>query len=249
MAGTPLYHIYCDESRQVEDRYMVFGGIVVSDNSYSLVESAILKTREKTGLYGELKWTKVSNQRYEGYQEFIDTFFHLARQGHLAFKSVIFDTANIDYQTNQSHEKEVGFYRLWYQFLINSFREYCPSCDCRWRILLDERSSNQSLSDFQLMLNHGLQQKYGVGTNVIRAVEPVVSHRAPILQLADIIMGAIGFVMNDYHLHPEARQAKVLLSQYIAQQAGLVSLKQQPPMGMRYFAIWHFKFNSEGDEN
>ncbi|MFH1898561.1 MAG: hypothetical protein ABH886_10090 [Candidatus Desantisbacteria bacterium] len=28
-----LYHIYCDESRQTQDRYMVIGGIIVSSEN------------------------------------------------------------------------------------------------------------------------------------------------------------------------------------------------------------------------
>ena len=244
----PLFHIYCDESRQVEDRFMIFGGIIVSFDDLAKTEQSISTKRNDTQLFGELKWTKISNERCDGYRDFVDLFFVKAKSGLIAFKSVVFDTSHIDYHTYHGGSKEIGFYKLWYQFLLYAFKDYCTSSQCRWKVFLDERSSSYSLSEFKTILNKGIRTKYNLSADIVRSVEPIKSHNAPILQIADILMGAIGFQMNDYHLRPQARIAKINIAHYISEKAGLLSLKQKTALRMKQFSIWHFPFYKAGEQ-
>jgi len=70
------------------------------------------------------------------------------------------------------------------------------------------------------------------------------SKSSDFIQVADVIMGAIGYEMNGAHTRTDAKRSKVLLAEYIAKKAGLVNLQQPTPRSQRHFSIWHFHFRT-----
>lgn len=64
--------------------------------------------------------------------------------------------------------------------------------------------------------------------------------RQLIIQINDIILGAIGFQKNGYDLLAGTRDSKKELAKYIAEQAGLPNLRQNSPWGKIRFTIWNF---------
>ena len=70
-----LLYIYCDESRQNKDQYMVFSGIIITSSNVVNFQSEIQAFRKRTNMYGEFKWTKVSKAKLNEYKELIEIFF------------------------------------------------------------------------------------------------------------------------------------------------------------------------------
>ncbi len=56
-----IRQIFCDESRQTKDRYMVLGGIAIPYISLSVTKAQLQKIRDNEGIHAELKWNKVSS--------------------------------------------------------------------------------------------------------------------------------------------------------------------------------------------
>jgi hypothetical protein len=56
-------HIYCDESRQTADRYMVLGGLITVRENENTFHEAMKLYRQSNNMQAELKWTKVSDQK------------------------------------------------------------------------------------------------------------------------------------------------------------------------------------------
>ena len=108
---------------------------------------------------------------------------------------------------------------------------------------LDRRQTKQKLPAFGVILNRGIRKKYKCDRDVVANVEAVDSKKCDPIQVADVLMGAIGYQNNDCHLRPGARQAKIQLADYVAQKAYLLSLKQNTPRRMRHFGIWLFRFS------
>jgi len=235
-----LFHIYCDESRQTKHRYMMFGGIIVRYNDIPLLESTIKNWRENAKMYAELKWTKVSKGKLDNYKSLVDLFFSLASENRLAFKSVVFDTSQIDYKRHFGGDKELGFYTFMYEFLLHQFGKYAVSDAHRLLVFLDERSSNYSLSTLRSLLNEGICKDYGRTVNVVRSIEPLDSHKSDFLQLADILMGAIGYHYNGCHLEPNASAAKKELANHIAGKLSIRELTQEMLSGREDFEIWQY---------
>jgi len=237
-----LLYIYCDESRQTADRYMVIGGLIIRrDDELRFIEAMTL-CRQRQNMWAELKWTKVSNQKITEYQAFIEAFFSLNHLAH--FKAIVVDTREIDNRQYNRNDAELGFYKLMYQFILHSFGTYLRPAD-RGIIFLHRRTtSHYKLSTLCAILNNGLHKKYPYLNKPIRSIQAVISAEYDSIQIADILMGAIGYEMNGYHQRIGAKEAKVLLAQYIAQKAGLSSLQEPTPRGAQEFSIWHFHFRN-----
>lgn len=224
---------------------MVFGGIIVAASTVGLFNQAMVLWRTSKGMRAELKWGKVSGAKLAEYKSIVDLFFSLAGRDSLHFKAVVFDTHEIDYSTYHRNDWELGFYKFFYQFLLHKFGPYATDDAHRLLVFMDHRVTSYKLSTLCTVLNHGIRKRYGRKADVVRKVEPVDSKQSELLQVADVLMGAIGYHCNDCHTRPDARRAKVELAHYIAQKANLLSLKEATPYGQRRFEIWRFRFGSK----
>jgi len=243
MDNRRLLHIFCDWSNDhAEARYMVFGGIVVDGSLLDGVNREIGLWRETNNMMSELKWTKVSTQKFPEYQSLINHFFSKSEQNVLHFKAVVFDKSQIDYRTFHENSKEMGRYKFFYQFILHKFSNCLGGKEYRIRIVFDESSATYPLSRFQHMLNLGIRKKNGWDFDPVCSVEAADSKKENLIQVADVLMGAVGFHCNEGDQVPGAKQSKIALAKYIARKAGLWSLKQQTWKGSDRFNIWRFDF-------
>jgi hypothetical protein len=238
--GPKHQHVYCDESQTSGVRYTVYGGIIIPERNVDRIDDAIRGFRSSRGMHHELKWEKVSRSRHEDFKALVDLIFAHLSEGHMAFKSVVFDSHERRYQQDRS-DKDKGFYALYYQFLLHKFGRYARSNEQGLYVYIDERSTKYKLSTLHTILNHGIYKKYRRGPGIVKAVEPRVSKGCTLIQLADVLMGAIGYQCNDFHVKPDAAKHKVALAGYIAKKARLRSLKDETPYGQQDFEIWRFR--------
>lgn len=173
-----LYHIYCDESRQTRDRFMIFSGIIISDKSVSSVDNTMAKYRNEERMMAELKWSKVSRQKLREYKIFIDYFFALNTTNRLHFKSIIFDNQKADHKSFSDGDREKGFQKFYYQLLLMFGREYYNhDKDTKFIIYPDYRHSKYSLKELKDILNNGLAKRLKKpGIKPYRSIEPKTSH-------------------------------------------------------------------------
>lgn len=223
---------------------MVYGGIITSAGNVAAFDEVMTKWRADHNMHSELKWTKVSNQKFAEYKSLVDLIFEHVSAQQLHFKSVVFDTHQIDYAHHKGN-KELGFYKFYYQFLLHKFGPYATADDHRLYVFLDQRDTKYKLKVLCSVLNAGIRKKFGRTVDVVKQVEARDSKKTNLLQMADVIMGAIGHQNNDMHLAKNARKAKIDLAAYIAQKAGLKSLKEQTSYGRRDFEIWRFQFSKK----
>jgi hypothetical protein len=238
-----IYHVYCDESRQVRDRFMVLGGIIIPSGNVAGFDKSMQKFRAEQNMHAELKWTKVSKQKIDQYRRFIDYFFAQNNADKLHFHALMIDNHKVNHAKFNQGDKELGFYKFYYQLLLNCFgRRYCAgAAQHKIHVYLDYRNSRYSLEELKTILNAGIRKRWGVTTSPFRAIEPRDSKKSEIIQLNDIVLGAIGFQKNGYELIEGSNPAKQNLMTYIAEQAGLKNLKDGTPISQRRFTLWNFQ--------
>jgi len=243
-----LYHIYCDESRQTVDRFMILGGLILKVDEVPGFQATMARYRQECRMFAELKWGKVSAGKIIEYRRFVDYFFALNDTDHVHFHALIIDTSQLDHRTYNKGDKELGFYKFYYQLLLHSFgRKYCrPGGDDRFLVHLDERNSSYKLGTLKVVLNHGMNKKAGIDTAPFHAVEPRDSKQSELLQIADILLGAVGYQKNGYHLLVGAKPSKVELAAYIAEKAGLKNFIDGSPPGRSRFTLWNFQLSPRG---
>ena len=232
-------HIYCDESRQTSERYMVLGGVIINRDFAPHFQGMFDEYRDVHRMHAELKWKKVSTQKLHEYKALVDLFFEVTAYIH--FKSIVIDTTEVDHKRFNHNNKELGFYKLMYQFLLNSFGRYLRPLD-NCIIFLDQRNSKYKLSTLCAILNNGLHKKYPNLNHPVRNIQAINSKTSDLVQLADVFMGAVGYQVNHCDQIEGAKRGKIELARYIAEKARVVDFCRDTSYGKRDFSIWHFHF-------
>lgn len=236
------YRVYIDESRQTRERYMVLGGLITTVGEIPEIQKRVDDFRAQTGMVREFKWTKVSKAMLGHYRGLVDLLAELIAQDRVHFKAAVFDSTTFDHKQFSHGDGEKTFYKLMYQFILHKFGKYLEEGD-KAVIHLDQRTTSYSLAEFKQILNNGIRKKYAIQRAAIRSLEPVDSKASDLIQIADVIMGALGFEMNGYHQIPGASSAKCELASYIANRFRLPNLSAATPWGRQDFEIWQFRFN------
>lgn len=210
---TQTLHIYCDESCHLENdgmKAMVLGALWCPADQRKMLSRKIKVLKAEHGLPAsfEIKWVKVSPGKLPFYQALLDLFFDEAQ---LHFRALVVpDKQLLDHgRFSQSHDE--FYYKQWYT-LLN--RLIAP--EKRYRIFLDikdTRGRSKVAKLHEVLCN----ANYDFDRNIIESIEQVQSHDVPLLQLADLLIGALSYVHHGRHGSP----AKQALVEHIRHRSGL----------------------------
>ena len=194
---------------------MLIGGLWVPWDAELTVRASLLKVRAKPEyqLRAEMKWTKVSRKMLPAYKDFVDVFFEHAS---LSFKCIVLDKHILDYRAFHRGDKELGFYKFYFQLIS---RHLVPG-NHYW-LFTDELRNRKTdrLETLQLTVNRWCMKTKGV--EPLRHVEPRRSHDDDLIQLTDILLGAIAYSWNEF----DTSEAKLSLITHIAQRLGWPTLR------------------------
>jgi hypothetical protein len=200
------YTIYCDESISKGEYYSDFyGGCIIETKNISKVNDALLKIKENRHLNAELKWTKVTENHLDKYNEFISKFFQYIFDGTIKFRIMFRQNAYEPVGLN-IEQKANGYFLLYYQFIKHAFGLRFSNPDNEpvfLRTYFDELPENPEKKE--LFKNHiyAIQSLPEFEDAVIkirrRDIADINSKDHLILQCVDIILGAMAFRLNNLH--------------------------------------------------
>ncbi len=199
------YNIYCDESCHLQhekyddhNRYMVIGGVYCPLHLKNDIFTRIKNIKHKHGIKNaEMKWVKVSKNKLSAYLELMDLFFDIHE---LNFRAVIIDKEQLNHTAfGQSHDT---FYHKMYYTMLN----YIVDNQDTYNIYLDikDTKGSRKVSKLQDILRHH---------NNIKQCQQIRSHEVVLMELADILIGAISYI-NRYGKNGQS-DAKITLTDYI----------------------------------
>lgn len=232
-----LIHVYCDESSQCKDRYMVIGGIWIPATNVQGFDMDITNFRKEFGMTSELKWRKISKGKLNEYKKFIDIIFDYINKLYLLYRCVVVDMWQYDNQKYNKGDSELGFYKIYYQLL---FQYYIKNY--RYVIYPDDRQNSYKyrLEALTIILNRGIRKKYGIDYDPIRNIEPRKSHEVNLIQAVDVLTGAIAYKWNEKDLEECASPAKIEIANYIASKANMPTLAySHTKYASPAFHIWY----------
>ena len=189
-----LFDIYCDESRQdllVEkssitenNRFICIGGIMLPAENRENLKSKIKCLKQQYEVYGELKWGNVSTNKIDFYLKLIDLFFD---DDLIDFRTVVIDATEVDNETFNSNDHELGYYKFYYQLLYHWVN---PSD--KYYIFTDYKTNKDGsrLNALKKILNKAC---YSPCVEIVQAVD---SKESLLLQLQNVLMGAVGYKFN-----------------------------------------------------
>jgi hypothetical protein len=244
------YRVYCDESNtDGRKRHPVYGAILVTLDDIREVQRELADWRRREEMPGELKWEKVrGGLRLKKYKSLVDLLFLLSRGRRplIHFKAIILDRHAREYHTYSKGDDEIGFYKFYYHWLLQYFVKFPISDRCGLSVIIDERDLPKDATDpytpLKIMLNRAIRRDHNETRDVVTRVQPLNSKCADLLQAADVLMGAVGFHNQDFHLRLNADKDKVELARYIAFKLGRPDLKHETHPLKEHFKIvrWYW---------
>ena len=189
------YHIYCDESGIVNERYMVLGGIIFHSKYYTEINN-IINYRKSCNITHEIKFEKLKGHyNYELYQNIIKDLF---KSHKIQFRCVIFDKNKINhkkYNTSpiKSIAAEQSFYKFYYQLLYQQFVK--ENLNAKYTIYLDERPPHSQTQVNLQSLKDSINAK-SIQKDVVSTLEFVQSSQSNFIQIADLLTGSVNYTKN-----------------------------------------------------
>ena len=191
-----IFNVYCDESCHLENdrqKSMVLGAIWCPLNKSREIAVRLREIKQKHGLspFFEAKWTKVSPAKKEFYLDLINYFFD---DDDLHFRVLIVpDKSLLHHDAFSGQDHDSWYYKMYFDMLKVIFKP-----DARYRIYLDIKDTRgaQKVVDLHDVLcnNH-----YDFSHQVIQRLQLVHSHEIEQLQLADLLIGAVGYLNRGLH--------------------------------------------------
>lgn len=201
------YILYFDES-DVKGKYYsnFYGGALVNLKDFQNINYSLNQKKQELGLYGEIKWSKVSKQYLDKYIEVISYFFKFIEENkikiRIMFRQNCYEVPNL---TKEQQDNE--YFLLYYQFCKHAFGlQYSnPNKEEMYiRMYFDKLpDTKEKVLKFKEYI-YKLQYQDILCQNNIKIrkedITEIISHDHPILQCMDIILGAMQFRLNDKHL-------------------------------------------------
>lgn len=211
------YNIYCDESCHLlhnEGKTIVFGAIWCPTAKRHEVFQRIREIKESNGFNRnfEIKWNKVSPGRVDFYLKLIDYFFD---NDDLHFRALVVpDKMLLNHKLfNQDHN--TFYYKMCFDLL-----KVILSPDCSYNIYIDikDTRSQEKIEELHNVLRNS---HYDYHDQIIKRIQQVQSHEVELLQITDLLTGAIGYLHRDL----ASNSAKIKVIERIKQRSGYSLLK------------------------
>ncbi|MGI6375116.1 MAG: DUF3800 domain-containing protein [Anaerolineae bacterium] len=182
-------NVYCDESCHLQHDHqgsMTLGAVWCERREVKRFSAQITQTKQFHGLHAawEIKWTKVSTAKIDLYFDLLNLFLDTPE---LHFRGLVAShkEALSHAEYHQSHDD--WYYKMYYQMLHTVVRPGQP-----FEIYLDIKDSRSARKIRKLweVLCAGNREQ---GVLDIRRIQIVRSHEVQLIQLADLLVGALSY--------------------------------------------------------
>jgi hypothetical protein len=232
-----MYNVYCDESCHLErDKQgaMVLGAVWCSSLHATSHARSLREAKIEHGLnpHFEIKWTKVSESKIGFYMEVLERFFS---QPDLRFRALLVpDKSKLDHaRHDQSHDE--WYYKMYFDML-----KFLISPTARYRIYVDIKDTwgGARVAHLRSVLSNNM---YDFSQSVIERIQIVRSDEFELMQLADLLIGAVSYVARN----KQGNAGKERLVEFIKKQTGYAltrsTLFREEKFNLLRWSPWEMK--------
>ena len=200
------YNVYCDESCHLEkdtSPVMILGAMYCQEERKKQIYDEIraIKTKHNISSFFEIKWTKVSESKIDFYLELLDYFWN--NQDLLYRGLVASGKQSLDHDKYNGGDYDLWYYKMYYRMLdpvISPNKKYHIMVDIK-----DTRGGKRVAKLREVLCNN----IYDFKKEVIDQIGQINSKESEILQLADLINGALAFYHRGLADNADSNQGKV----------------------------------------
>ena len=211
-------NIYCDESCHLENDHqsiMAFGAVWCPQEKVREATERLREIKERHQLPRdfEIKWGKVSPQKLVFYKDVLDYFFD---DDDLHFRAVIVPDKSLLNHSAYEQDHDAFYYKMYFQLLSQLLRP-----DAVFYIYLDikDTRSASKVAHLKTVLSNS---HLDFQPDIIERIQNVRSDEVGLVQLADLLTGAVGYVNRglDAETRTEASPAKRALVHRMRERSG-----------------------------
>lgn len=201
------FNVYCDESCHLEhssSNAMALGAIWCPKQKTREINQRLIEIKKKHRIKpeAEVKWTKAAPGNRSLYVDFLDYFFD---DDDLHFRGVVIpDKKKLDHaRYGQTHDE--WYYKMYFVLLKAIFRR-----DARYYVYIDIKDTHSS-ENARRLEDVCAANAHDFSHEIVRRVQPIRSDEVQIMQLVDILTGAICYRHNNPYITPQMNSTKVEL--------------------------------------
>lgn len=216
------FNIYCDESTHLQfdgHPYMLISYVSCAYPQIKQHKEYIKLLKAKHKFKGEMKWSNISKSQYPFYADVIDYFFATDLQ----FRSVIIDKNMINEEI-EGFTYDDFYFRMYYQLIHHKIN---PEYTYNLYLDIKDTCSQKKLVKLGDILKH---------KRSIRNIQFIKSYESYLMQMADILMGAINYHIRGF----DTVIAKNKLIEKI-QSHTKINLKGSTPLGENKFNLFYIE--------
>lgn len=194
------YEIYCDEScwEALYDKdshfYAAIGGIWIPADKRQEIKTLIGEIKEKYGLYGEMKWNHVCPKSVELYKDLINLFFDNQQ---MRFRAICIKADEVNHNRFNAGSGELGFYKFYFQLI-----HHWMLMDNSYQVFVDYKTNGYQhrVQELGIILNN-------TSTAELTQIQALPSEQSVLIQLADVLTGAVASAFNRTKSQSNAKQS------------------------------------------
>lgn len=212
-----IYNVYCDESCHLQnDRFkaMSIGAVwcpqsKVKEMNKRLIE---IKAKHRIPKEAEVKWTKISPCNLSLYMDIVDYFFD---DDDLSFRGLVVPDKSILRHEDFSQTHDQWYYKMYFTMLKTIFKR-----DSRYYVYIDIKDTHSG-ENAETLQNVCANDAYDFNHDIVKRVQPIRSDEVQLMQLVDILTGAIAFRHNHDTITRDTSSSKVALINRIIERSGI----------------------------
>lgn len=215
------FNVYCDESCHLErDRFraMSLGAVWCPKQKVREVNHRLVEIKQRHGIKkdAEVKWTKISPCNEPLYMDIIDYFFD---DDDLHFRGLIVPDKGVLRHEDFGQTHDEWYYKMYFTMLKTIFERtahYYVYIDVK-----DTRSGRNAAKLADVCANDA----YDFNHDIVRRVQPIRSEEVQIMQLVDVLTGAIAYRHNHKTAEDGFSMTKVNVINRIVVRSGVSLVK------------------------
>jgi hypothetical protein len=232
----PSITFFADASSRNRD-FPVAGGFAVSGNRISEVEDTIALLRDDAGMRSEFHWSEYrGGDKKPAYEALVRYSFALVRRRHAALHLIIPKFKGYPHKAKQGENRDTSISRMYYQLCLHRVAAFYGRTR-EIHIRLDSGNDCEGICAMRNELCADAYHKHSTRPNCVRTIEPMSSHNSGIIQMADVVIGAVAAKRNAIqHTSPKGE-----LADYVLRMSNRPSWDTDTLSSARFLTVWNHR--------
>ncbi len=217
---------------------MVAGGFAVSSKRVAEIEAHIAGLREAANI-SEFHWSEYrGGDRRDAYCQLVKYGFQLVRMGHAELHIIIARFKGYDHKRVEGENKDTSVNRMyWLLGLYRLAAYYGQEREIHMR--LDRGNDSKDICNLRSALCAAARLEFETRLNCIPSITPVCSSKSGLVQMSDVIVGAVAARRNNVTHSPKTEKGP--LADLVLSESGHPSWDLDTLKGARGLTVWNHK--------